>query len=267
MARKARRKVAMCFMAHPDDCEFLASGTLALLAGKGWEVHIVSATPGDCGSMELGPERIGAIRRKESAKAAAIIGATYHCLEFRDNYVTFDKDSIRQAMTLTRAIGPTLMFTHSLQDYMGDHEETAKLARSAAFGSFVPNTCAGPIAQGAGVPYFYYADPVGGVDYFGRSVPATTLVNITAALKTKEKMLKAHASQRSWLMAHYGADEYIRMMNRTARERGWEIGVRFAEGFRQHRGQGYPADCVLSRELSDLVVSRPLATIGSSARI
>jgi LmbE family N-acetylglucosaminyl deacetylase len=254
--KKIQLKVAMCFMAHPDDCEFQAAGTLALLAQRGWEVHIVSSTPGDCGSMDLGPEQIGSIRKQENHKAAAIIGATYHCLELRDLYVTFDKDSIRRAVTLTRAIGPSLMFTHCLQDYMGDHEETGKLARSASFGSFVPNAAAGPIAQGAGVPHLYYADPAGSVDYYGRPAVATTFVDISSTMKTKEKMLKAHASQRSWLMAHYGVDEYVHMMKRASESRGKDIGVKYGEGFRQHRGQGYPTDCMLTRELGDLVVTR-----------
>jgi len=258
MAKKSQRKVAMCLMAHPDDCEFMAAGTLALLAKKGWEVHIVSSTPGDCGSMTMSPEEISRIRRAENAKAASIIGATYHCLELRDLFITFDKDSIRRVLTLTRSIGPTLMITHSLQCYMGDHEETAKLARSASIGSFVPNACAGPIREGAGVPHFYYADPAGGVDYFGQPAIATTLVNISSSMATKEKMLKAHASQRSWLQAHYGMDEYILMMKRLGASRGQEIGVKYAEGFRQHKGQGYPQDCILTKELGDLVITRDI---------
>src|SRR5262245_59348866 len=134
------RKVALCMMAHPDDCEFLAAGTLMLLAQKGWEVHIVTSTPGDCGTTELGPEEIGAKRKGEGAAAAKLIGATYHCLELRDLYVTYDSDSIRRTMTLVRSIAPTLIFTHSLQDYMPDHEVTAQLARYASIGWFVPNT-------------------------------------------------------------------------------------------------------------------------------
>lgn len=241
-------------MAHPDDCEFQVAGTLTLLARRGWEIHIVSSTAGDCGSATLGPEEIGRIRREENRKSAAVIGATYHCLELKDLYVVYEQDAINRANRITRDIGPSLMFTHSLQDYMGDHEETAKLARSASFGSFVPNTVTGAIREGAGVPYFYYADPAGLMDYWGERPPATTYVNVSAVMKTKEKMLKCHASQREWLQAHYGVDEYIRLLREGGTIRGKEIGVKFAEGFRQHRGQGYPKDCILQKELGDLVV-------------
>ena len=44
-------KVALSFLAHPDDAEFLCAGTLIRLAEAGWEVHIATATPGDCGTM------------------------------------------------------------------------------------------------------------------------------------------------------------------------------------------------------------------------
>lgn len=100
MAKKAQRKVAMCLMAHPDDCEFMVAGTLALLAKRGWEVHIVSSTPGDCGSAEKGPEEISRIRRQENINAAAIIGATYHCLELRERLQRPDRSRRRRTSLL-----------------------------------------------------------------------------------------------------------------------------------------------------------------------
>jgi LmbE family N-acetylglucosaminyl deacetylase len=250
---KLKRKVAMCFMAHPDDCEFMVAGTMALLARRGWECHIVSSTPGDCGSMELGPEQIGAVRKEENRKSAALIGATYHCLELRDLYVTYDKDSIRRAISLTRAIGPTLMFTHPPQDYMLDHEVTHQLARNASIGYFVPNTVTGPIPPNSGMPHLYYADPAGTLDYWGNRPVAETYVDISKVMSVKERMLKAHASQRRWLQAHYGIDEYTRLMKAGSSTRGEEVGVRYAEAFRQHRGQGYPKEDILREELGDLV--------------
>ena len=72
-------------MAYPDDAEFLCAGTLVRLAREcGWEVHLASMTPGDCGLAELPPQEISRVRRAEAAGAAAAIGATYHCLEERD---------------------------------------------------------------------------------------------------------------------------------------------------------------------------------------
>ena len=249
---KLKRKVAVCLMAHPDDCEILVAGTLALLAKKDWQIHIVTMTPGDCGSMEHGPQEIAAIRRKEAAAAAKVIGATYHCLESRDLYVCFNEQAIRRAISLFRQIGPTLAFTHSPVDYMTDHEETCKIARAATFGYGVPNAVTGAIVKGSMVPYFYYADPMEGVGIYGEIIQPSTCVDVSRVLQTKTRMLKAHASQREWLMKHHGMDQYIQSMQDWAAVRGKEVGVKFAEGFRQHRGHAYPRDCILEMELGGL---------------
>ncbi len=250
---KLKRKVALCFMAHPDDCEILAAGTLALLGQKGWELHIVTSTPGDCGSMDQGPVEIAAIRRAEGAKAAKLLGATYHCLESRDLFVTFDERTIRQAVMLMRHIAPTVVLTHSLTDYMLDHEETARIVRTATFGYAVPNTAPGLIADGSMVPWLYYADPIEGMDPYGQRIEPTTYVNITSTMGKKAAALKAHASQREWLLKHHGMDQYIVSMQEWGRKRGAEAGVKFAEGFRQHKGHPYPHDCILQQELGALV--------------
>ena len=41
----------LAWMAHPDDAEILCAGTLIRLAEAGWEVHIATATSGDCGTQ------------------------------------------------------------------------------------------------------------------------------------------------------------------------------------------------------------------------
>jgi len=243
----------MCVMAHPDDCEILAAGTLILLAEKGWEIHIVSATPGDCGSMEHSPHEIARIRRAENVAAAKLIGATYHCLESRDLYVMFDEPTIRRAMILMREIAPSLVFTHSLDDYMMDHEMIARVTRTATFGYGVPNAVPGPVTPGSCVPHLYYADPIEGMDPYGNAILPSTWVDITKSMPTKSKMLKAHASQRDWLMKHHGMDQYIKSMQEWGGKRGREIGAKYAEAFRQHRGHPYPHDCLLERELGQVV--------------
>jgi len=41
------RKVALGIFAHPDDAEFLCTGTLSLLLKAGWSIHIATMAPGD----------------------------------------------------------------------------------------------------------------------------------------------------------------------------------------------------------------------------
>lgn len=250
---------ALCLMAHPDDCEFFAAGTLALLAQRGWEIHIASSTPGDGGSATHNPIDIARIRREENRQSAALIGATYHCLELRDLHVTFDADSIRRAVALVRAVNPTLLITHSQQDYMLDHEVSAQLARTASNGCIVPNCGNGPVAPGARIPHLYYADPVGIVDHDGRTPPTSVVVDISPVYELKMQMLCAHASQRAWLQAHYGMDEYTRMLDEWSCKRGKTVGIARGEGFRQHRGFGYPQHCILQEVLGTLATNTPIA--------
>src|SRR5438067_10845788 len=107
--------------AHPDDVEFLAAGTLALLASDGYQITIATFTPGDCGSRQLDPEEISAVRRQEAANAAVLIGARYLCLEMRDLAIFNDDASRRRVTEALRQTRPQLVLTSSPSDYHADH--------------------------------------------------------------------------------------------------------------------------------------------------
>jgi len=245
-------KVALAFMAHPDDAEFLCGGALALLARRGWRVHVATATPGDCGSSTLGPEAIAAIRRQEARSAAAILGGEFHCLERRDLQVRYDPDTLLAACGLLRSVRPHLVITHSPGDYMVDHEQISLVARAAAFNAPIPNAPAPPGSRPLeAIPHLYYADPVEGRDNLGDPVSPGLLIDISATLETKLEMLACHASQREWLRSHHGIDEYLDGARRWSRERGALAGCAYAEGFRQHRGHAYPQDDLLAISLPE----------------
>ena len=127
------RRVALTFLAHPDDAEFLCAGTLIRLADAGYEIHIATATPGDCGTMVANRWDISSIRTKEGAAAAKIIGGTYHCIDEKDGLGVYDKPTIQKVVDLFRRVTPTLVFTHAPRDYMVDHEQASLLARATSF--------------------------------------------------------------------------------------------------------------------------------------
>jgi len=240
MVTVSERRVAAAFLAHPDDAEILCAGTLIRLADAGWAVHLVTATAGDCGSATLAPAEISAVRKRENHASAALIGATYHCLEEHDVKVVYDRPTIEKAIDLFRELAPTLVFTHAPKDYMLDHEMVSLLARNATFSYPIPNATALPIVAGSAIPHLYYCDPIEGVDPLGQLVQPTTWTDITEQLERKTAMLACHASQREWLRAHHGMDEYIDAMKRHGAMRGRETGAAYAEAFVQHRGHGYP---------------------------
>lgn len=244
------RRVALSFLAHPDDAEILCAGTLIRLAAAGWEVHIATATAGDCGSSTLSAQQISEIRRAEAASSAQLIGATYHCLEERDVNVIFDDEANRKAINLFRKVSPTLVFTHPRHDYMLDHEQVHLLARSAAFSYPIPNASPLPLAAGSTIPCLYYCDPIEGTDpYTGDAVQPTVRIDISTTIDRKIEMLACHASQREWLWAHHGMDEYIEAMKRHSAQRGKELCVEYAEAFAQHRGHPYPQTDILQELL------------------
>jgi len=249
----AENKRVLSVLAHPDDAEFVCAGTLVLLYHKGWEVHIATMTPGDCGSAELGREEIAAIRRKEAAQSAAILGGVYHCLECEDGYIRHDRETLHRTVELIRSVRPRLIFAASPSDYLYDHEVTSLIVRDAAFWSGVPNLVTPGAVPLTPVPHVYYCDPLDGADIFGEPVQPGIIVDITSSLDTKAEMLSCHASQRDWLRRQHGTDEYIGAMKEFGGKRGVMIGRPFGEGFRQHLGNAYPADNMLARELGDLV--------------
>jgi LmbE family N-acetylglucosaminyl deacetylase len=242
-------------LAHPDDAEFLCAGTLIRLAREhGFRVHIASMTPGDCGSVEHGPEEISRIRRKEGAHAAELIGAEYHCLEERDLLICYGESALEKVTRLLRQVRPSIVITHSPTDYMLDHEMTSMIVRGAAFGAPIPNFLPGRELGTTieHIPHLYYCDPIEGKDPLGREVPPGFCIDISKVVDTKAEMLARHASQRDWLMKHHGMDQYIEAMRHWSAHRGKQCGVQYAEGFRQHLGHSYPQDNVLGKWLGAL---------------
>ncbi|MDB5351695.1 MAG: family carbohydrate esterase [Planctomycetota bacterium] len=229
--------------AHPDDVEMQCAGTLALLREKGCHLTIATMTPGDCGTAEYDAETISAIRRSEAKAAADLIGADYHCLEFRDLSIFNDDPSRRRVVEFLRRVRPDLVLTAPPVDYMADHENTSLLVRDALFATSVPNYAtkqwepAPPLDK---IPHLYLVDPVDGGNSEGKTVPASFYVNVTSTFAIKRAMLACHASQRNWLLRQHGMDEYLETLDRWSAKRGQEIGVAHAEGFRQYLGHPYP---------------------------
>jgi LmbE family N-acetylglucosaminyl deacetylase len=254
VARENRRVAAVG--AHPDDVEFMCSGTLKLLQNSGLEIHIGVLANGDCGSMIEPPEAITHIRRQEALNAAELLNARFHPLGERDLRIGYDEPTRMKVTEFIRLVDPLIVFTHPHEDYMNDHEYTSRLVRHACFAAPIPNyhtNAVTPQPRTDGIPYLYYWGPLVGRDIYGEFVEQKMYVNIDDTIDFKKEMLACHKSQRDWLMERHNMDQYTETMRETAVEYGRRCGFGHAEGFRQHLGNAYPQDNILKELLGGKV--------------
>lgn len=254
---------ALVSMSHPDDAEILAGGTLAHLKTLGWEIGILTMTSGDCGSAAHTQAEISRIRYAEAKAAADYLGAWYECVGLMDVEVFANAENQRRVVELMRRFDPDVVITHSPVDYMVDHEEASRLSRGAVFALAMPlyqteqmARQSAPAPPTSKTPALYYADPVEGIDLAGERLWPQFYVDISATIERKRGLLSHHQSQREWLRAHHGVDEYLDQMARWAARYGQECGCAFAEGFRQHLGHGYPHEPVLQQALKSFIKRR-----------
>ena len=235
--------VALAVVAHPDDIEFVAAGTLLLLREAGWRTHVLNLSGGDCGSMTTGPEETRRIRAAEGRAAAAILGAEFHESLAADLCIFYEERLLRRLAAVVRRVAPRIVLTHSPEDYMEDHMNTARLAVTAAFARGIPNFATDPpLAACPGDVAVYHAMPHGLRDGRRRPVAPDLFVDTTTVQETKRRALAAHASQKAWLDASQGMDSYLDAGDEMARTVGRMSG-RFAcaEGWRRHLHLGLSA--------------------------
>ena len=245
----------LAFGCHPDDVEYWAAGTLALLAERGYEIHMAVMAGGEMGHPTLKPQDIRERRLAENAASAAILGGTSHYAGGHDLEVRYDAECCRMATRIIREIDPWIVLTGPPMDYLVDHEETSKLVRNACYIASVPNyDCGVPTTLTKRCPYIYYWNAMGMHDIFGRPLPLQMSVDISSVIETKKKMLGCHASQFEWLQFHNKFDDFAAVMTKFSSEMGKRTGVPYAEGFIQHLGNGHPTDNVLKTILGDLCV-------------
>lgn len=213
--------------AHPDDLEILCGGTLARYVRAGHEVVMCHATTGDMGSFVHSREAISAIRLDEARRAAAICGADHRCLGLGDGEVNAaDPGQKALFVDLVRDARPDVILTHAPDDYMGDHNETAKLVFECSFYATFQNLATRRPRHDRVTP-IYHMDTIAGLGF----VPSE-YVDVTDVIEVKAAMLAAHTTQLEWLRDHDGVD-IVDEMRTAARYRGQQCGVRYAEGFRQ----------------------------------
>ncbi len=235
---------ALAIAAHPDDIEFAMAGTLLLLREAGWETHCLNLSSGNLGSMTLPPKRIATLRRQEAKAAAALMGARWHPPLCDDLEIFYDDRTLRRLCAVVRKVEPAIVLTHSPQDYMEDHTNTARLAVNATFARGMPNYRTRPARRAVeSASAVYHATPHGLRDGLRRRVAPGAFVNTGSVHARKRAALACHASQKEWLDATQGMDSYLAAMDEFSRELG-RLSQKFthAEGWRRHSHLGFCAE-------------------------
>lgn len=226
---------------HPDDAEFMMAGTVLLLKRAGCQVHYFNIANGSAGSTGAGPAEIAATRKKEALKAAGMLGAVFHESLVDDLEVFYTQDLIRRVTALVREVKPDIVLTQSLEDYMEDHMNTARIAVTATFLRGVPNYASVPQEPATlNDVMLYHSTPHILTDMMRRPIVPEMYVDITDVMDDKEKLLACHVSQNEWLDATQGFDSYLKTMRGAARAVGQMSGrYVFAEGWRRHSSVGF----------------------------
>ncbi|MEI6036889.1 MAG: PIG-L family deacetylase [Planctomycetota bacterium] len=256
-------RVVLAIMAHPDDIEFVAAGTMLRLAEVGWELHVFNVSSGDCGSMTMPPDLTGRVREAEGRAAAAIMGATFHESLASDLMIFYDESMVRRVAALVRRVRPRIVLTHSPADYMEDHTNTSRLAVTASFARGMPNFRTDPPQEPCERDItVYHAMPHGLLDGLRCTVTPDAFVDITSVREKKRRALAAHASQKSWLDATQGMDSYLDACDTMSLAVGGMSGrFKHAEGWRRHLHLGFSArdDDPLAEALGEQYCVNPAA--------
>lgn len=180
---------------------------------------------GDRGTYTHSRKEISAIREVEAKNAATIIGATHVSLGISDSEVNNSNRSQHDLLVdLVRQTQPNVLLTHHPSDYNPDHVAAGKLAEDASFTASLPLYITEHEAHTT-PPAVYYIDTLAGIGF-----NPIEYVDITVHIDQKLAALACHKSQVEWLMDHDNVNilDQTRIANAY---RGYQAGVRFAEGF------------------------------------
>ncbi len=106
----------LAVVAHPDDIDFGAAGSVAMWTKAGIEVHYCIVTDGQAGGFEPDRDRgdIPAVRRAEQTTAAGHVGVTdLHFLGYADGSVQPTPDLVRDITRLIRQVRPQRLLGQS----------------------------------------------------------------------------------------------------------------------------------------------------------
>lgn len=215
----------LAIAAHPDDVELTCGGTLLKMVQRGYKVGILDLTEGEMGTRGT-PE----IRRRETARAARILGVHYRAnLGLPDARLEVNE---KYKLAIAHKIRELRPHTVILPYWEGRHPDHYIAARLAYEGCFLAGLKRLPLEGEAFRPFKVLYSTV----YF-RSVQPTFVVDISKQFERRRRAILAYTSQfhppkrarRS--KVHIPLDDLEQEMHLIARYYGQMAGVKYAEPF------------------------------------
>lgn len=216
---------ALCVAAHPDDEVLFAGATLAQLADRGVETHVLVLGEGIGARFDDNQRPDAAVSRlgSELRRAAEILGAQPHQLHFPDN--RFDSldllDVVRALEAIKADVRPGLVLTHHPGDMNVDHGVTCRAVLTAF--RPLPGEPRVTIATGETLSSSEWNVPE-----IGSAFNPNWFVDAQAGLDRKVAAMAAYETElRDW--PHPRSLDGIRV---AARRWGMTVGLEAAEPFR-----------------------------------
>jgi len=210
MSIEAARRI-VCVVAHPDDLEMMAGGSVARWVEEGRSVHVITLSNGSWTSPDGRVMREPQAAIEEERRAAACLGYTVENLGYPAMELRFEDRLVCEVLRRIDERGCDLLVCPWERDLHHDHEVASRVAVAAA--RRVPRVLMGQINH-------YLRD------FFAPNV----FVDIRRTWSRKIEALRCYASE--W--ARSGA-EWESFLDETTRYYGRLVGVERAEGFISHK--------------------------------
>jgi len=217
----------LAVVAHPDDADYLCAGTLARARADGAEIAVCVMCKGDRGQPARPIRNLTAVRCKEMAGAAKILGATLLRGDFSDGELLDGPKERKKLIELYRRFKPTLVLAHCAEDYHSDHRTASALAEAASwYCTSAGHQSTAPVMKRQ--PALWWMDTMNMTGF-----EPGFYVDISGYVELKRRMLCCHKSQ---LLRNRDGDfaSLEDQMLRQCEIRGAQAGVAAAEAFRIH---------------------------------
>jgi len=223
----------LAFGAHPDDVELGAGATIAKAIALGKKVGVVDLTRG-----ELGTRGTAAIRDKEAATAAKILGLSIReNLGFADGFFSNAKAHQLAVVQMLRKYQPEIVLCNAIEDRHIDHGKGSKLVSDACFLSGlikIETKSENGEAQDAWRPkqVYHYIQ--------WKNLTPDFVVDVSGFIEKKAEAILAYSSQfydpkSDDPETPISSKNFIDSVTYRARDLGRLVGVGHAEGFTAER--------------------------------